>query len=114
MPEMNVRERMRQRLEEARQRVRGQGASGQILGGGLLAGGKIGGGKLIEAARRQVQLTTTRMKERKPGVLPAVTEAIQRWQPGQRLRELLPESGGAANLRGDDTSDTGKVYNLRT
>lgn len=111
MPEAQVGERIRQRLEEARQRFRGStgSTSGQLLG----AGGMIGGGKLIDMARKRVETMTSRAKTRKPGVVPALTEALERWQPGQRLRELLPQSGGAANLRGDGSSGTGRIYNLR-
>jgi len=106
----NVRQKVRERVEEVRQRVRGQGTSGQLLQGVLP--GKIGGGKLIETVQTRLNKITARAKERKPGVVPMVTEAIQKWQPGSRVKEVLGDTG-ALQLRKEDSTRTGRVFNLR-
>lgn len=95
---------VRQRLEEMRSRVRERlravrpgSVSGEVVG----PAGIIGGGRVLETVREQVNVVTARFKERKPMIVPKVTEAIAQWRPGARVKELMPSE--SVPLRGGAT-----------
>jgi uncharacterized coiled-coil protein SlyX len=99
MPEPLI-ETLRRRLEELRERLRVPVIRGQseIV---------IGKGAMIERARKTLDEITARVKERKPAIIPAVTEAISKWKPGARIKEILPAAGGT------ETPSQSEGYKLR-
>ena len=117
-----LRERLRERVQEITARVRrpllGQksllrGSEGQILG----PEGLIGGGKVIEHVTKAVDNVLEALSERRPNIIPAVMEKIKTWEPGKRLKELIPKTSeeGTQTPSAGTTTTTGvtkKEYKL--
>lgn len=78
-------ERLKERRAKFRERIRGEKVSGEEER-------VVGGGRLIEKATKRIDKVTARVKER--GLIPAVRETIERWEPGRRVRELIVPIGG--------------------
>lgn len=79
MPEIEIGEKIRERIRKLRERfpkLRGE------VGGPLL-----GRGKIIQRASRRLDTAIERIKSRQ--VLPGVREAVERWEPGKRVKEIM-------------------------
>lgn len=100
----------RKRIEEIRARAKERvGGMGGMRSGGLSPQQVLGGGKILETGRKQIETITARFKERRPGLLPTVTETIKKWEPGRRVREVIPtaEGEGAIPPRETETTPSG-------
>ncbi|MEM2618753.1 MAG: hypothetical protein QW356_04630 [Candidatus Hadarchaeales archaeon] len=110
MPE-TIMDVMRKRLEELRERmasvIRPQELKPQIVPG------VIGSGRLIEQARVGIDRITARIKERKPALIPAVTEAIAKWEPGRRVKELIPAPASESPVPKETEKPAQEKYRLR-
>ncbi|GAH75658.1 unnamed protein product [marine sediment metagenome] len=100
----------RKRIEEirarAKERVGGMGGMGGMRSGGLSPQQVLGAGKILETGRRQIETITARLKERRPGLLPTVTETIKKWEPGRRVREVIPTTEGEGAIPPRETQTT--------
>lgn len=84
-------EELRRRLEEIRERIQSRLRTVLGPGAGMRGELEIGGGKLIEKARTRIDELTARIKERRVKVIPTVSEALAKWKPGVRIKEVVPE-----------------------
>ena len=74
-------ERLRERVEGLRRRIRGQaGVRSQI---------QLGKGALIERGREIITKTTERIQELKPGIVPKIGQVLSEWYPGKRLVQVV-------------------------
>jgi hypothetical protein len=84
-----VLEELRKRVAELRERaktrrlIRGEEA-------GTTAGGVIGGGKVIETVTERIDKFIATVKEKRPNIIPTVLERIKTYEPGKRIKELVP------------------------
>lgn len=89
-------EQLRARIRETVERVRKRlpllaGETGILrTSEGQIAGGLIGGGKLIETVTKSVDEFLMRIKERRPNIVPYVLEKMRTYEPGKRIKEVLP------------------------
>lgn len=105
----------RKRIEEIRARAKERmGGMGGMRSGGLSSQQVLGAGKILETGRRQLETITARLKERRPGLLPTVTETIKRWQPGKRVREVLPGEGEEGYTPRETETPVGGTLTLRS
>jgi len=82
-------ENVRKRIEEMREKIKarrilGEGSQGQIIGG------IIGGGKIIENVTKSIDNIISMAKERRPNIIPTVMEKIKTYEPGKRIKEIVP------------------------
>ncbi len=81
MAEKTILEKLKARKEKFLERIRGKawswGEEERI----------IGKGKLIDKATARLDKITARIKER--GIIPAVRETFERWEPGKRVKEIM-------------------------
>jgi hypothetical protein len=81
-------EELRKRVAELREKakrprlIRGEEAT--------TAGGVIGGGKVIETVTERIDRFIATVKEKRPNIIPTVFERIKTYEPGKRLKELVP------------------------
>jgi len=89
--QVRVLERLRELRSRLRERIRGRPAGGEEY--------LIGKGAVIERVSKRLDKITERVRER--GFIPAAREAIERWEPGRRIREVVAPGtvGGQRLLR---------------
>jgi hypothetical protein len=81
-------EELRKRIAELREKakrprlIRGEEAT--------TAGGVIGGGKVIETVTERIDKFIATVKEKRPNIIPTVLERVKTYEPGKRLKELVP------------------------
>jgi hypothetical protein len=81
-------EELRRRIAELREKakrprlIRGEEAT--------TAGGVIGGGKVIETVTERIDKFIATVKEKRPNIIPTVLERVKTYEPGKRLKELVP------------------------
>lgn len=99
----DVRRRLMERMQEVRARVP-MLREGSLLRGGSIRGqivpGLIGGGKVIETISQSVDRLIAMAKERRPNIIPTVLERVRTFEPGKRVREFIPTTGGPAPTTG--------------
>lgn len=90
-----LRKRLSERMESIRARVpilSAEQRSGLLRGEGLKPQ-VIGQGKIIEAVSQTVDKLVQTIKEKRPNIIPTVLERIKTFEPGKRIKELLPPIG---------------------
>jgi len=86
MPEViRILPRIRERLEELRERIRRPRAERGVERGEI----EVGAGRLIEVGKKRVTKVVERAKELRPGVIPKVAEIVAEWYPGKRLMRVI-------------------------
>jgi len=101
---------LRERLTEQISAIREKIPVPKLFGGQLVGAGgtlTIGQGRLINQAVRRLDEITQKIAERKPGLIPAFTEMISKFEPGKRISMILsPKTSTGAPLRTPATTPT--------
>jgi hypothetical protein len=87
---MSFVEQARKRIEELREKIK---ARKPLLGESMLRGEReklLGGGRLVQQVGQNIDRLVARAKERRPNIIPTVMERIKTYEPGKRLKELVP------------------------
>jgi len=87
---MSYVEEIRKRIQELRERLRSRRP---LAGETVLRGepGKlIGGGKIIEQVSQGIDKIISIAREKRPNIIPTVLERIKTYEPGRRIKELVP------------------------
>jgi hypothetical protein len=89
---MSLVEGFRKRFQELLERVRTRRLIGE---GGVLGGSRgqiVGGGKILEQISKGIDRLVEIAKERRPNIIPTVIERLKTYEPGKRIKELLPST----------------------
>jgi len=104
-------EEFRKRIIEIREKIKAKRLLGEergVLRGsetrGQVIGGVIGGGKIIESISKTIDQVLTIAKERRPNIIPTVLERIKTYEPGKRIKELLPPATTGAPTTPETTT----------
>jgi hypothetical protein len=91
---MSFVEQARRRVQELMERVKTRRVlgSGTMLRGtqGQIIGGQLGGGKVIQKVSESIDRLVATAKEKRPNIIPTVIERIKTYEPGKRIKELVP------------------------
>lgn len=85
-----IRRRIMERAKLIRERLVPGRLGGEIVG----KGGIVGGGRLITTASETIDKVLQTVKEKRPNVLPTVLERIRTFEPGKRIKEVMPPIEG--------------------
>jgi len=95
---MSFVEEARKRVQEIMERIKARRpfVQGSMLRGseGQVIGGLIGGGKIIENISKTIDNVVSMAKERRPNIIPTVLERIKAYEPGKRIKEIVPLTTG--------------------
>ena len=113
---MSLVEQARKRAQEILEKIRTRrllaGQSITRSSEGQVIGGLIGGGKVIENIGKSLDNLVALAKERRPNIIPTVMERIKAFEPGKRIKELLPPLGEGTTTTttttGTGTAPTGQ------
>jgi hypothetical protein len=88
---MSFVEQSRRRVQELMERVKTR----RVLGSGTMLRGtqgqiQIGGGKVIQKVGESIDRLVAMAKEKRPNIIPTVMERIKTYEPGKRIKELVP------------------------
>ena len=88
---MSFVEQARRRVQELMEKARTR----RLLGSGTMLRGtqgqtQIGGGKVIQRVSESIDRLVATAKEKRPNIIPTVIERIKTYEPGKRIKELVP------------------------
>ena len=75
------------KVQEFRSRIQSRVSQVQSRVGVTRPSGMIGGGQIVSKARQRADMVARRLTERRPGIIPMVSE----FQPGQRIKGFFGE-----------------------